>query len=158
SHSANGSAWEPVELTTPATIPMDGTVYIGLSLTSHNTTETGEARFSNVTITGNAGQQWAHQDIGILGNDAEPLYVAVTDGTGGSAIVAHDDAGAATIDIWTEWLIDLQRFADQGVNLANVDKIAIGLGARSGVTAQGGSGTLFIDDIKLLRPVEEPQP
>jgi hypothetical protein len=137
---------------------MDGTVYIGLALTSHAATETGEARFSNVTFTGSVGQQWANQDIGILGNDAEALYVGLTDGAGTSAVVAHDDAGAATADVWTEWPIDLQAFADQGVDLANIEKIAVGLGTQSGLAASGGSGTLFIDDIRLLRPPEEPQP
>ncbi|MEA3226903.1 MAG: PA14 domain-containing protein, partial [Planctomycetota bacterium] len=107
SHSTNGSAWQPVELSAPTAIPMDGTVYVGLALTSHNTSETGEAKFSNVTITGSVTGQWMHHDIGILGNDAEPLYVAVTDAAGASAVVSHGDANAATIDAWTEWVIDL---------------------------------------------------
>ena len=158
SHSTNGSAWQPVELTTPATIPMDGTIYIGLALTSHNAAETGEAKFSNVTMTGNIGAQWAHQDIGIVGNAAEPLYVEITDGAGASAAVPHGDANVATIDVWTQWVVDLQAFADQGVNLANVDKIAIGLGTAGSAAAPGGSGTVFFDDIRLLRPIEEGQP
>ncbi|MBL7187739.1 MAG: hypothetical protein ISS70_15560 [Phycisphaerae bacterium] len=158
SHSTNGSTWQPVELSAPTAIPMDATVYVGLALTSRNAAVTCEAKFSNVAITGNVGAQWTNQDIGILGNAAEPLYVAVTDGASASAVVAHDDASAATIDVWTEWVIDLTRFADQDVNLANIDKIAVGLGAQSGLVAPGGSGTLFIDDIRLLRPAEEPQP
>ena len=158
SHSTNGSAWQPVELSVPTAIPMDGTVHIGLALTSHNTAETGEAKFSNVTMTGNVGQQWTSQDVGILGNDAEPLYVAVTDAAGTSAVVSHDDAGAATIDVWTEWIIDLKALADQGVNMANVDKIAVGLGTQANMTAPGGSGTVFFDDMRLLRPSETPQP
>jgi len=51
-----------------------------------------------------------------------------------------------------EEVIDLTRFADQGVNLADVDNIAIGLGVTGNATASGGSGTLFIDDIRLYRP------
>jgi len=50
-----------------------------------------------------------------------------------------------------EEVIDLTRFADQGVNLADVDKIAIGLGATGNAAASGGSGMLFIDDIRLYR-------
>ena len=99
-----------------------------------------------------------HQDVGILGNDAEPLYITVTDSTGASAVVQHDDANASTIDVWTEWSVDLQRIADQGVNLTDVDKLAIGLGSTGSMTAAGGSGTLFIDDIKLLRPTPEEPP
>jgi hypothetical protein len=157
SHSANGSTWEPVELSIPTAIAMDTTVYIGLALSGRNPSITGEATFSNVTITGNVSGQWENQDIGILANSAEPLYAAVTDGSGKTAVVPHGDADAVTIDSWTEWLIDLQSFADQGVNLADIDRIAIGLGSQSGTMTQGGSGDLFIDDIKLLRAIDEPQ-
>jgi len=158
SHSTNGSTWQPVELSAPTAIPMDATVYVGLALTSRNAALTCEAKISNVAITGTAGTQWMHRDIGILANAAEPLYVAVTDGAGASAVVPHDDASAATMDVWTEWPIDLQTMADQGVNLTNIDKIAIGLGSKGNANAAGGSGTMFFDDIRLLRPAAEPQP
>jgi hypothetical protein len=36
-----------------------------------------------------------------------------------------------------------------------VDQIAIGLGTKSGMAAPGGSGTLYIDDIRLYRPGDE---
>ncbi|UCE47717.1 MAG: hypothetical protein JSW47_19225, partial [Phycisphaerales bacterium] len=158
SHSTNGSTWVPVADSVPVYIPMTSDVYVGLALTSHDAAQTCEARFSNVTITGNAGAQWMNQDIGILGNDAEPMYVSLSNAAGTPAIVVHDDPAAATIDTWTEWVIPLQAFGDQGINLANVDKIAIGLGATGDPTAPGGTGTLFIDDIRLLRPAEQAQP
>jgi hypothetical protein len=131
---------------------MVSNVYVGLALTSHNATVTCEAKFSNVTITGTAGAQWLNQDVGIASNDAEPLYVAVSNSTGAAAVVAHDDPTAATINTWTEWVIPLQTFSDQGINLADVDKIAIGLGTRGDATAPGGSGTMYFDDIRLYRP------
>jgi len=53
--------------------------------------------------------------------------------------------------VWTQWTIPLQAFADQGVNLANVDTIAIGLGDKNNLEA-GGSGKIFFDDIRLYRP------
>ena len=149
SHSANGSSWEPVGSSIPTNIPMDGTIYIGLALTSNDVTSTCEAKFSNVTVTGTTGPQWAHQDVGILANDAQPLYVALSNSTGAAVKVVNDDPAAATINAWTEWRIDLQAFADQGLNLANVDKIAIGLGEPG---TAGGTGTLFIDDVRLYRP------
>ncbi len=53
--------------------------------------------------------------------------------------------------------IDLQTFADQGVNLANVNTIALGLGNRNNPVA-GGSGTMYFDDIRLYSPPpKEPQ-
>jgi hypothetical protein len=64
--------------------------------------------------------------------------------------VVHSDAGATGIRSWTEWRIALQAFADQGINLGNVDKIAIGAGSKGGAAA-GGTGTMYIDDIRLYR-------
>jgi hypothetical protein len=56
------------------------------------------------------------------------------------------------IDAWTEWRIPLQAFADQGINLGNIDKLAIGVGSKSGVASVGGTGTIYVDDIRLYRP------
>jgi hypothetical protein len=91
-------------------------------------------------------------------NAAEPLYVAVANSTGTPAVVAYDEINAAQAGTWTQWTIPLQSFAHQGINLTNVDKIAIGLGSTSGMADAGGSGTIFIDDIALYRPEPEPQP
>jgi hypothetical protein len=156
-YSANGSAWTQMSWN-PQNISMSSNIYIGLAVTAHNADAVCEARFSNVTITGTAGQQWTHQDIGILNNDAEPLYVAVSNKTGAPAIVIHDDPAAAQIDTWTEWVIPLQVFADQGINLTDVDKIAIGLGTRGNMTVAGGSGKMYFDDIRLYCPSPEPEP
>jgi len=76
-------------------------------------------------------------------NAAETLYVALN----GNARVDHDNPDAATITRWTPWNIDLQTFVDQGVNLANVDSITLGL---SSVT--GGIGMIYFDDIRLYPP------
>jgi hypothetical protein len=151
SHSTNGTAWQPVQGTTPQNVPMSANVYIGLALTAHDAALTCQAVFSNVTITGNVGAQWAHQDIGIPSNDAEPMYVAISNSTGSPAVMYHDNPDAATFDIWTEWVIPLQTFADQGINLADVDRIVIGLGTKGNMTAPGGSGKMFFDDIRLYR-------
>jgi hypothetical protein len=151
-HSSNGTSWSPVQTAVPNRVMMSANVYIGLALTSHNANAVCEAKFSNVTTTGAVSGQWAHQDIGITNNAAEPLYVALANASGAPAIVAHDDPAAATIATWTEWVIPLQAFADKGINLTNVDKIAIGLGNKGNAAAAGGSGTMFFDDIGLYRP------
>jgi hypothetical protein len=153
-YSANGTTWQG--LVWRPTISMSSNVYIGLALTSHNAALTCEAKFSNVTITGTVGTQWANQDIGIFSNDPEPLYVAISNSTGAPGIVYHDDATAANVDTWTEWVIPLQSFADQGINLTNVDRIAIGMGTRGNTTNSGGSGTIYIDDIRLYQPRTAP--
>jgi hypothetical protein len=151
SHSTNGSSWVPVSSAVPINIPMSSDVYVGLALTSHADASTCEAKLSNITISGTVGAQWTHQDVGIASNAAEPLYVAVSNATGAPAVVAHDDPAAATIDAWTEWVIPLSAFSDQGINLADVDKIAIGLGTKGDAAAAGGTGKMYIDDIRLYR-------
>ncbi|MHC4323311.1 MAG: PA14 domain-containing protein [Planctomycetota bacterium] len=150
SSSTNGSVWTPLDI--PVSITMGSNVYIGLAVTSHDAALTCQAVFTDVTTSGNVTQQWAHQDIGITSNAPEPLYVAVSNSAGIPAVVYHDDPNAATIDTWTEWVIPLQDFADQGIALNNVDSIAIGLGTSGNAAVPGGSGKMYFDDIRLYRP------
>jgi hypothetical protein len=153
-YSADGLAW--TALGSPEPVIMAAPIYIGLALTSTNPDATCEAKFSNVSFPGTSvDPQWAHQDVGILANVAEPMYVAVADGTGTPAIEYHNDPNAAVIDTWTQWIIDLKTFADQGVNLTDVDRIALGLGAKGNVTTPGGSGRMYFDDIRLYRPAAQ---
>ena len=154
--SANGSAWQLLGAAEP--IQMGSNVYIGLAVTAHNAAAACQAVFSNVTTTGNVSGQWANKDIGILSNDAEPLYVAVSNSAGAPAVVVHDDPAASQINEWTEWIIPLQTLADQGITLTNVNKIAIGLGTQGNTTIPGGAGKILIDDIRLIQPVPEPEP
>ena len=86
---------------------------------------------------------------GSSGSAAEPLYAALSNSAGTPAVVAYDDPSAATVPSWTQWRVPLQTFADQGINLSNVDTIAIGLGTKAGITAPGGMGTIYVDDIRL---------
>ena len=113
---------------------------------------------SEATHTLTHPRDWTEKGVNTLtiwfrgdsANAAETLYVALN----GSAVVNHDNPDAAQIDEWTQWNIDLQAFAEKGVNLANVNTIAIGLGNRNNPIA-GGSGTMYFDDIRLYPP---PQP
>ncbi len=100
-------------------------------------------------------RDWTAEGVGVLSlwfrgdasNAAERMYVALN----GNAVVYHDNPNAAQINSWTQWRIDLQDFAAQGVNLANVNTIAIGFGDKNNLQA-GGSGMVFFDDIRLYRP------
>jgi hypothetical protein len=149
SYSADGITWQ--QIGTPQSIQMSANVYIGLALTAHDPALTGQAVFSNVTTTGQVTGQWADQDIGITTNDAEPLYVAVSNSAGQPAVVVNDNPNASQIDTWTKWVIPLQDFTDQGIDLTNVDRIAIGLGTRDNTTIPGGSGKMYFDDIRIER-------
>ena len=100
-------------------------------------------------------RDWTEEGVGVLSlwfrgdasNAAERMYVALN----GNAVVYHDNPNAAQINSWTQWRIDLQDFAAQGVNLANVNTITIGFGDKNNLQA-GGSGMVFFDDIRLFRP------
>jgi hypothetical protein len=74
------------------------------------------------------------------------MYVAIN-----GKSVYHDDPNAVLTETWTQWTIPLREFADQGVDLANVDTIALGFGDKDNLRP-GGSGTMFFDDIRLYRP------
>jgi hypothetical protein len=119
---------------------------------------------SEVVLPLMANRDWTAESVGELSlwfrgssaNSPEPLYAVISNTTGAPAVVAHADANAAQLGNWTQWLIPLQAFADQGINLTDVDRIAIGLGNKSGLTV-GGSGTIYIDDIRLYRPRSAPQ-
>jgi hypothetical protein len=114
---------------------------------------------SEATLTLTAPRDWTQAGVGELSlwfrgsssNAAEPLYVAISNSAGSAAVVAYDDPEAAASRAWTEFVVPLQTFADQGINLSNVDKIAVGLGSKAGAAA-GGLGTLYVDDIRLCQP------
>ena len=148
-YSADGNTW--TQLGTPINIAMQGDVYIGLALTSHAAGTTCAAEFSDVTPTGAVAGQWQSQDIGIISNTAEPLYVALADSTGKVHVVNYPDPNAVLLTTWQEWNIDLQQFRNAGLNLASIKKMFLGLGNRTSPKA-GGTGYLYVDDIRLYRP------
>jgi hypothetical protein len=114
---------------------------------------------SEAALTLTTRRDWTEEGVGELSlwfqgdpaNVPQGLYVAVANSAGAPAVVAYEDPAAATIDVWTEWIVPLQAFSDQGINLANVDAIAIGLGSKADPAAGGGSGTIYVDDIRLYR-------
>ena len=146
-HSTDGSAWEP--LGGPISIGMPADVYVGLALTSNNVNTTCVAQFSDVTTT--ATGNWQSQDIGIASNVAEQLYVKLEDSSGNSEVAEHPDPDSVLSDTWQEWSIDLQDFADAGVDTASIKKMYIRVGDKDDPNP-GGAGTLYIDDIRLQRP------
>jgi hypothetical protein len=146
SRSPDGVNWTLFDLKTQA---MQMPIYVGLAVTSHEPGVPCTGVFSNVTFTTTGGDQpWMDQDIGIKTNAIEPMYVALN----GSEPVYNDDPNAVITNTWTEWRIPLQAFADKGVDLTNVTSLAIGVGTPGNTTEVGGTGQLFIDDIRLYLP------
>ncbi|MHC4501611.1 MAG: hypothetical protein ACYS21_21195 [Planctomycetota bacterium] len=107
---------------------------------------------SEATLTLTSNRDWTINGVNTLTiwfrgdsvNTAEQMYVTLN----GSARVDHDDPDAALMTSWIRWDIDLQAFADQGVNLSNVSSITLGLSSGT-----GGAGIMYFDDIRLYPPV-----
>ncbi|MFH1715883.1 MAG: DNRLRE domain-containing protein [Planctomycetota bacterium] len=115
-----------------------------------NTNKTSEA-----TLTLVYPRDWTDEGVtklslwfrGASGNSADRMFVALN----GTAVVYHDDPAATQKGGWTQWVVDLTAFA--GVNLANVNTITIGIGTKGpgAPGAAGGTGTMYFDDIRLIR-------
>ncbi|MHC4331381.1 MAG: hypothetical protein ACYSWW_25020, partial [Planctomycetota bacterium] len=114
-----------------------------------NNLKTSEATMTLVSV-----RDWTEEGvtklslwfIGNAGNAAERMFVTLN----GTAVVYHDDASATQTTGWTNWVIDLQEFANQSVVLTDVNTITIGFGTKNSPTA-GGTGTMYFDDIRLVR-------
>jgi hypothetical protein len=115
---------------------------------------------SEATLTLTEQRDWTENGVSTLviwyignaANAAETMYVVLN----GTAGVDNPNPDAAQQENWTEWTIDLQAFADQGVNLTNVNTITLGFGNRTNPVA-GGAGMMYFDDIRLYPPPQEPE-
>ncbi|MHC4431418.1 MAG: LamG domain-containing protein [Planctomycetota bacterium] len=107
---------------------------------------------SEATLTLLYPRDWAEQDVtkltlwvrGSTANAADRMFIALD----GTAVVYHDDASATQLSGWNEWVIELAAF---GVDLTNVNSITIGVGTKNAPVPDGGTGTLYFDDIRLYR-------
>ncbi len=106
------------------------------------------------------GRDWTIEGVGVLSlwfkgdssNAVEPMYVALANDNGTTAVIYHYNPEVAMIDTWMEYRIDLQLFANQGVDLTNVNTVSIGFGDKNN-PQPGGRGEMWFDDIRLYRPV-----
>jgi hypothetical protein len=154
SYSTTGASWDWADVNvsenpdiTFVNISMDDPcLYAGVAVTSHDAAELCTADFNNWDAYP-WPSTWVWGNVGL--NDPERLYVALEDTFGNISVVEHDDVNAATLDSWQEWNIDLAEFST--VNLNAVKKVRIGLGDRD-VQPSGGSGALYIDDVRACPP------
>jgi len=153
-YSENGSDWTQFSL---KSVTMQMPIYVGLAVSSHNIEAVCQSTFSNVEIDGTVSQDlWTDQDVGILSNSAQPMYITLNDNTPVYYSEPNDpnviSPDATQISNWTEWKIPLEKFTDQGINLTQVEIMTIGVGIKDDTTTLGGTGLLFFDDIRLNRP------
>jgi hypothetical protein len=119
--------------------------------------------YSEAELEFATAQDWTVGDVktlvlfvrGKAGNGPAPLYVTLKDASNRTATVVHPDSAVVSLAPWTEWkipLVETQNLASlQGVNLAKVKKLTIGLGDKASAAA-GGHGVIFVDDIRMIKP------
>ncbi|MHC4486413.1 MAG: discoidin domain-containing protein [Planctomycetota bacterium] len=116
----------------------------------------GTARYSEAELTLSTAQDWTKHGITTLSvafsgdpnNAVEQMYVKVND----SKVVYGGDAGDIKRGWYEQWNIDL---ASLGASLQNVTKLSIGVGDETSTTP-GGSGVVYVDDVRLYRSVPGP--
>jgi hypothetical protein len=154
-YSADGKTWTDITDATTGqpvstTIGIGTSCYIGLCVTSHDSTATTIAEFSGAATTGGVTGAWQETWIGDdpdRTNGADTLYVAVEDSAGKVAVAS--DATLVNASAWTQWDIPLSSLT--GVNLAKVKTLYVGVGDRNN-PVPGGAGRIYIDDISLTKP------
>jgi len=144
--SVDNKTWRTMGAT--QTIVMSAPVYIGLCVTSHASGEQRTFEFDGITTTGGVTGSWqGAQIVSPQHNDAASLYVAVEDSAGKVAVAS--DPTLVNVAAWTQWKVPLSSLT--GMNLAKVKKLYIGVGDRDNPAADG-SGRIYIDDIRVIRP------
>jgi hypothetical protein len=143
--SSDGTAWT---VQNSVDIVMTAPVYIGLCVTSHAPGEDRTFQFEGIKSTGGVSGQWQGAIIDSpVWNSPQDFYVLLQDSLGKSAVVSN--ATAVNSAGWLDVLIPLSDFT--GVNASKIKKMIIGVGTRTNPTADG-SGELFIDDIRVIKP------
>jgi hypothetical protein len=111
-----------------------------------------DGKTSEATLTLVWPRDWTEEGVTKLSlwlnssatNAPDRIYVALN----GTAVIYHDDASATQIAGWTEWVIDQGAY---GVSLTNVNTITVGVGSKNVPRLDGGTGTLYFDNIRLIR-------
>ena len=127
---------------------MTDPVCIGLCVTSHLATEHRTYQFEGIKTTGSVTGAWQGAAIASAKyNTAQNLYVALQDSAGKTAVATN--ATAVNSADWVEVQMPLSSFS--GVSATKIKKMFIGVGDRTNPAADG-SGSLFIDDIRIIKP------
>jgi len=85
---------------------------------------------------------WLH---GSPDNAAEPLQVRLVDSASNAVVITHPDPAVLLSDGWQQWSIPLATVTK--VDLTAIQSMALVIG--DATTKEGGTGELYIDDIRL---------
>jgi regulation of enolase protein 1 (concanavalin A-like superfamily) len=118
----------------------------------------GGTGYSEAVRTFEDPQDWSKHGIttlviyfhGDAENVAAPVYAKIN----GTKVLFNNGVASTALPVWKQWNIPLSSLT--GVNLKSVKSLTIGVG--DGKT--GGTGTIFVDDIRLYStaPVQPPTP
>jgi len=101
-------------------------------------------------------QDWTQSGVEVLqlmlsgtpGNTTTgDMYIAIGDGDTEQAVLHRGDPGILTDPRWRPWRVALADF--NGVNLANVTSVVIGLRPATTDPMERGTGVIYVDDIML---------
>ena len=134
-----------------------------MKLDYNNDGTSGPAYYSETWRTYDPCQDWTTGGVkaialsfyGDIGNTVYPdenLYVLISDGTTEKAVDCDCEPSDLLIPVWQECNIVLEDFT--GVDMNEVDKVAVGIGNSSDRTTgddAGGEGTVYIDNIRLYQ-------
>jgi len=126
-----------------------------LELTYNNATE---PYYSQIERTFTPAQDWTRFDVNTLtiwlrgdpGNAVHPLYMGIEDSAQHSKLVSHPNPQAVADSYWRGWDIALSEFAAGGVDLTHVQRMMVVVGDGT-ATQAGGSGKVYLDDIRLTK-------
>jgi len=143
--SADGISWAVVGM---QDVAMNDPVYVGICVTANAPNEQRTYQFESIKTTGSVTGPWQGAVISSpWHNSPQDLYVVVQDSAGKSAVVSN--ATAVNSASWVDVQMPLGSFT--GVNMTKVKKMVVGVGNRN-VPVADGTGMLFIDDIRLIKP------
>jgi regulation of enolase protein 1 (concanavalin A-like superfamily) len=106
------------------------------------------AVYSEATRTFDPPQDWSQHAIqtlviyfhGVADNTLAPLYAKINN----TKVLCNGGAAMTALPVWKQWDIDL---AGLGINLTSIKSLTLGVGDGS----SGGTGVVYIDDIRLYR-------
>ncbi|MHC4704474.1 MAG: leucine-rich repeat domain-containing protein, partial [Planctomycetota bacterium] len=99
--------------------------------------------------------------IGAAANGLGNLYLTIEDTAGQVAPATNPDPNAVQAIEWQEWNIPLSGFSAEGVDVASVREMSIGVGDPDNPQPDG-AGRIYLDDIRVIKsgpdaPVEAPR-
>jgi len=106
-------------------------------------------------------QDWTANDVnalvlyvrGVATNQPARLYLGLEDASQQATAVVHPEPTVTAAVKWARWEIPLRDFTD--VRLTRIKKVYIGVGDRDN-PLPGDKGKLYVDDLRLVRPVPLP--